>query len=185
MSRAESAPTEHADRKDRASMTSTAVALFAVLAILMVMARVQGPEVFSEGYRTSFSQLLRFLPILVVAMLVAGYTEVLLPQDLVERWLSDASGWRGIGIAWLGGILTPGGSIIGLPIVAALYEAGVGVSVLMTYATSFATLSILRVPLEVGFYGWRLTLIRVAVSLFLPLIAGGLTQLLLPVIRNT
>lgn len=165
-------------------MATTALAMFGVLAVLMVVARFQGSEVFTEGYRTSFEQLLRFLPILVVAMLVAGYTEVLLPEDIVERWLSDASGWRGIGLAWLGGILTPGGSIIGLPIVAALYQAGVGISVLMTYATSFATLSILRVPLEVGFYGWRLTLIRIAVSLVLPLIAGGLTQLFLGVFRS-
>ena len=59
-----------------------------------------------------------------------------------------------------------------------------GISVLMTYATSFATLSILRVPLEVGFYGWRLTLIRIAVSLVLPLLAGGLTRLLLPILRT-
>lgn len=166
-------------------MTSTALALFVVLAVLMVMSRWQGTDVFADGWRTSWQQLLRFLPILVVAMLVAGFTEVLLPKDVVERWLSDASGWRGIGIAWLGGIITPGGSIIGLPLVAVLYDAGVGISVLITYATSFATLSLLRVPLEVGFYGWRLTLIRIVVSLVLPLIAGGLTQLLLPIMRST
>ena len=90
MGRPETGPLDNATGKDRAGMTSTAIALFAVLAVLMVIARVQGPEVFSEGYRTSFTQLLRFLPILVVAMLVAGYTEVLLPEDIVERWLSEA-----------------------------------------------------------------------------------------------
>ena len=82
----------------------------------------------------------------------------------------------------MAGILTPGGSIIGLPLVATMYKAGVGVSVLVTYATSFVLLSVLRIPLEVGFYGWRLTGIRVAVSLFLPLVAGVTTQLLLPLL---
>ena len=165
-------------------MKTTAIALFLTLAALMSLALWQGTETFILGWRTSLQQLLRFLPILVIAMLIAGFTETLLPQNLVERWLSDSSGWRGIGLAWLAGVLTPGGSIIGLPIIATLYQAGVGVSVLMTYATSFATLSILRVPLEVGFYGWRLTGVRVVVSLILPIIAGALTQLMLPLIER-
>lgn len=165
-------------------MTATAIALFAVLAILMGVSLWRGPETFAMGWRTSIHQLLCFLPVLVIAMLVAGYTEVLLPKDVVQRWLSDSTGWRGIGLAWLGGILTPGGSIIGLPMVAVLYEVGVGISVLISYATSFATLSILRVPLEIGFYGWKLPLTRIVVSLVLPFIAGGLTQLLLPILRR-
>lgn len=122
--------------------------------------------------------------VLVIAMLFAGFTEILLPEGFVERWLSDSSDWRGLGLARLAGIITPDGSIIELPLIAVLYKSGVGISVLMTYATSLATLSIMRVPLEVGFYGWRLSGVRVAVSLVPPLIAGMLTQLLLPVLKR-
>jgi len=165
-------------------MKGTVVALILTLAVLMILALWRGTGTFVLGWRTSLQQLLHFLPVLVVAMLIAGFTEVLLPTNVVESWLSDSSGWRGIALAWLAGILTPGGSIIGLPLVAALYKAGVGISVLMTYATSFATLSILRVPIEVGFYGWRLTGLRLLVSLVLPIIAGMLTQLLLPLLER-
>ena len=45
---------------------------------------------------TSARQLLGFLPILVIAILLAGFTEVLLPHGFVEKWLSDTSGWHGI-----------------------------------------------------------------------------------------
>lgn len=165
-------------------MRGTALALGGLLVALMGIALWQGQETFALGWRTSLQQLLRFLPILVIAMLVAGFTDVLLPQAVVERWLTDSSGWRGIGIAWLAGVLTPGGSLIGLPLVATMFKAGVGISVLMTYITAVATLSLVRVPLEVGFYGWRLTALRVAVSLVLPVIAGLLTQLVWPLIQN-
>lgn len=161
-------------------MRVSALALLGVLGVLLLLAALQGPATVALGWRTSLQQLLRFLPILVIAMLVAGFTETLLPERLVETWLSDSAGWRGIAIAWLAGILTPGGSLIGLPLIAVLYKAGVGLAVLMTYATSFATLSLLRIPLEVGFYGWRITGIRVLVTLVLPFIAGGLTLLLAP-----
>ena len=165
-------------------MKGSAIFLMITLATLMGLALCQSTETFVLGWRTSLQQLVRFLPILAIAMLITGFTEILLPHHVIENWLSDSSGWRGIGLAWLAGVLTPGGGIIGLPLIAALYEAGVGISVLMTYATSFATLSILRIPLEVGFYGWRLTGLRVAVSLILPIIAGGLTQLMLPLLKS-
>ena len=165
-------------------MRLSALMLFVVLLILVGLALHQGVATFQQATRASAQQLIKFLPILVIAMLIAGFTETLLPDDLIETWLSDASGWRGITVAWLAGIITPGGSIIGLPLIAALYKSGVGLAVLMTYATSFATLSLLRVPLEVGFYGWRITGIRILVTLILPFIAGGLTLLLKPVLES-
>lgn len=161
-------------------MRDTAIVLILTLVVLMGLALRQGTDTFLLGLRTSLHQLLRFLPVLVVAVLIAGFAETLLPDQVVERWLSDASGWRGLLLAWLAGILTPAGSLIGLPLIAVLYQAGAGVSVLVTYATSFATLSLLRVPLEVAFYGWRLTGIRLLASLALPLVAGVVTQLLSP-----
>jgi len=163
-------------------MKGTVITLLATLLILMALALWRGRETFSLGVQISLEQLLHFLPALVVAALITGFVEVLLPREVVETWLSDASGWRGIALAWLAGVLTPGGSLVGLLLIAALYRAGVGISVLMTYATSFATLSLLRVPIEVGFYGWRLTGLRLLVSLILPIIAGGLTQVLLPLL---
>ena len=166
-------------------MRITAIALFATLLILIVLAYLQGTSTANQAWRASFTQLLKFLPILVIAMLIAGFTETLIPDGLVENWLSDSAGWKGITIAWLAGIITPGGSIIGLPLIAALYKAGVGLAVLMTYATSFATLSLMRVPLEVGFYGWRITGIRILVTLILPFIAGGLTLMLVPLLERS
>jgi hypothetical protein len=144
-------------------MKATALAMLGVLLALMAAALWRGGETFWTGLTTSGRQLVGFLPVLVIAMLLAGFTEALLPKRAVETWLSDAAGWRGIALAWLAGVLTPGGSIVGLPLIAGLHRAGVGVAVL------------LRLPLETGFYGWRLTALRFCVSLVLPFIAGGLT----------
>jgi len=161
-------------------MRETVVAFLVTLLVLMGLTLRRGPATFVLGLKTSGRELLHFLPALVLAMLITGFVEVLLPKGWVERWLSDAAGWRGLVVAWLAGVLTPGGSMVGLPLIAVLYRAGMGLSVLITYATSFATLSLLKVPLEVSFYGWRLTTLRLLVSLGLPFIAGGLTQLVLP-----
>jgi uncharacterized membrane protein YraQ (UPF0718 family) len=132
--------------------------------------------VFLQGLRAAGLGFVRLVPMLVVAFLLTGFTEALLPAGFVERWLSGAAGARGILVAWVAGALTPAGGLVGMPLAAGLMQAGAGVGVLVTYLTSMAVLPVLRLPMEVGFYGVRLALLRVAASLLLPPVAGLLAQ---------
>jgi uncharacterized membrane protein YraQ (UPF0718 family) len=166
-------------------MKLTAISMAVLLLLVIGLSLLKGVDTFKLGLSTAGSLLLRFFPVIVVAILLAGFAEALIPKEVVEAWLSDASGWRGIGIAWVAGILTPGGSIVGLPFVAALYSAGAGISVLITYLTSLALLSVMRIPLEVGFIGGRLTALRIAAVLVLPPIAGMIARFIAPLfLRN-
>jgi len=67
-----------------------------------------------------------------------------------------------------------------MPLIVALFQAGVGVGILVTYMTSLALMSLVRLPLELTFYCWRLTALRVTVSIFLPPVAGFLAQVVAP-----
>lgn len=132
----------------------------------------KGEGALEQALSSAGTNGVKLVPIILLAVFMMGALEVLLPKDLVHRWLSDAAGFRGIAIAWLAGILTPGGSLLGMPIVAGLYKAGVSASVLVTYLVSMATLSVIRLPIEIGLIGPRLTMLRVASCLILPPIAG-------------
>jgi uncharacterized membrane protein YraQ (UPF0718 family) len=142
-----------------------------------------GLTLLSEGLRAAGQAALQLVPLLAVVFLLAGFAEVLLPRATVAAWLSDAAGMRGLLIAWVAGALTPGGGPVGLPLAAALMRSGAGVGVLVTYVTSMSLLSFVRVPLELGTYGSRLTLLRIASSLVLPLIAGMTAQVFSAFVR--
>lgn len=157
-------------------MKFTILFLSVLLIAMIFYAWQQGPDTFALAWANSGNQLLSFAPVLVIAVLLAGFTQTLIPQDFVQNWLSDSSGWRGIILAWIAGIFTPIAGVLAMPLVAVLYQAGASLAVIMTYLTSLATLSLMKVPIEVGFYGWKLTMLRFAVSLILPLIAGALTH---------
>lgn len=153
----------------------------ALLALgMMAIAGYQGGDVLREGLQVSFKRLAVFLPVLVAAFIIMGFIDVLVPKGFIEATLSDASGFKGIAIAWVAGALTPAGSLVGMPLVAGLYQAGAGVGVLVTYLTSLSVLSLIRVPLEVGFYGPRLMVVRILASLILPPVAGVVAQALAP-----
>lgn len=158
------------------------ISMAAMLAVLVAIVAWRGQ--LGEAARASGSQLGQFGPMLVLALLLVGCSEVMLSRELVERWLSDAAGLRGIAIAWVAGIITPGGGPIGLPIVAGLHRVGVAPAVLVTYLVSISTLSLIRIPMEVGLIGGRLAMLRVAACLLLPPLAGLLTRWLAPLLPS-
>lgn len=133
-----------------------------------------------DGLRRGGTESLVLLPLLLAVFVLSGLVQVLLPRELVASWLSADAGWRGYGIAWVAGVLTPGGGPIGLPLAAALLRAGASVGVVVTYVTSLSLLSFVRVPLELGLYGGRVTLLRLLASIALPPLAGVVAQTLAP-----
>jgi len=164
-------------------MKSALIVMLLLAAGLAAYAFTRHDGSLVTGLRSGGKQFLIFLPVIFAACVIMGLTQTLLPQRLVETWLSDASGFRGIGVAWIAGALTPGGSLVGMPLVAGLFKAGVGASVLVTYLSSLALLSLVRVPLEISLIGGRLTAIRVVATLLLPPVAGLLTRLIVGVIK--
>jgi uncharacterized membrane protein YraQ (UPF0718 family) len=130
-----------------------------------------------EGARAGFGLLLTFLPKLLLAFMLAGIAQVLLPRELIAGWLSDASGVRGVLIASVAGAFTPGGPFTQFPVVAAVYKMGAGVGPIAAYLTAWSVLGAHRVILwELPFLGPRLTFARVLVSLPLPILAGLATR---------
>lgn len=139
-----------------------------------------GWPLVSEALKQGGRESVTLLPLLVVVLLLTGFVQVLLPRELVANWLSDEAGWRGIGVAWVAGALTPGGGPIGMPLAAALVRSGAGLGVVVTYLTSLSMLSFIRLPMEIALYGGRLTGLRLLASLVLPPVAGLLAKVLAP-----
>jgi uncharacterized membrane protein YraQ (UPF0718 family) len=139
-----------------------------------------GWPLVSEGLTRGGRESVTLLPLLVVVLLLTGFVQVLLPRELMANWLSDEAGWRGIGVAWVAGALTPGGGPIGMPLAAALVRSGAGLGVVITYLTSLSLLSFIRLPMEIALYGGRLTTLRVLTALVLPPVAGLVAQVLGP-----
>jgi uncharacterized membrane protein YraQ (UPF0718 family) len=148
-----------------------ALAFLSILGLAFFQGRLE------TGFKASARSLITLGPMFLLALLVMGFTEVLLPQGWVERWLTDAAGARGLVIGWLAGFLTPGGSVIGMPLATGLLIAGASPAVVVTYLTSLATLNLLRLPMEVGIYGLRVMAIRLLGCLLVPFVAGGIARL--------
>lgn len=143
-----------------------------VAGVLFWLAYAKGGRAHLEGLRSAAQMTASVLPLLLFAFVVAGLIQVLLPKDLLSRWVGAESGMRGILIGTLAGALTPGGPYVSFPIVASLLKAGAGMGTMVAFLTSWSLWAVARMPMEFGIIGWKFTLIRMASTFFFPPIAG-------------
>jgi len=127
-----------------------------------------------QGWKTFKNNFL----ILAIAFLIVGFVEVLSPQNLIEQYLGPNSGWEGLLLAEVIGMLLPGGPYAVFPIVGVIYAGGAGLGPMVTLISSYSLLAFLTITFELPFMGWRFTVIRWGIALFVPLLAGAIAMLL-------
>jgi len=159
-------------------MTVATLSLTILAAILLVYAWRRNDGSDRRGIVLGWQTLRRTLPLLLVAFAIVGYVNVLSPQNLVQAWLGPDSGWSGLLLAEGLGMLLPGGPYVVFPLIAVLYRAGAGIGPTVTLVTSWAALALISVSFDLPFMGWRFTAVRWGLGLTVPLLAGGMVQLI-------
>ncbi len=147
--------------------------IMGVLAIaLIVITYTRGGGEHILGLKSAGNMLIQILPLLVCSFIVASMVQVLIPAEMISKWIGAESGFKGILIGTLMGCLTPGGPYISFPIAAGLLRTGAGIGTLVAYVTAWSLLAVPGLPLQIGIMGWKFTLIRLACTFFFPPIAG-------------
>ena len=153
------------------------IIMAALAAILLVIGYCKGQGQHVTGLKSTLNVTVEILPLLIFAFIVAGMVQVLLPQELISKWIGAESGIRGILIGTVAGALAPGGPYVSLPIAAGLLRSGAGVGTMVAFLTGWSLWAVSRLPMEVGILGWKFTLIRLASTFFFPPIAGLIAHL--------
>lgn len=168
MSEEDGKPSER--RGDRTS-------LLLVAAIALVSGALcyglKGQAVFFATFAADARLMLDLLPRMAAALVLAGALFVLLPRDRVAQWLGARSGLRGLMLATVAGILTPGGPMTAFPMAAVMIGAGADIGAGVTYVTAWMFLGATRMLVwEIPFMGADFAVLRYGVSLALPILAG-------------
>jgi len=156
----------------RIKMNPTTLVLIGVALILLIIALVQGDNLAIKGFKLAGKTLWDNLILLLVGFVIAGLMQVLLPIDLISKWLGDQAGAKGIWIGCLVGGLIPGSPYTTLPIVASLHNAGAGLGSIVGFITAWSLWSVSRLPVEIALINPRIALIRYAITFVVPPLAG-------------
>jgi uncharacterized membrane protein YraQ (UPF0718 family) len=157
-------------------MDTTTLVLAIVAAMLLAIAFWRGRDLPLAGLMAAGRTLWRNLPILLLGFAIAGLAQVLIPKDLITRWLGTEAGVKGVLIGCVAGGLVPGSPYAIFPLVAALYQAGAGLSAVVGFVSAWALWSVSRLPLEMALIDPKPALIRYAITFVVPPIAGLLAE---------
>jgi uncharacterized membrane protein YraQ (UPF0718 family) len=159
-------------------MTQATLILVLIALVLSLVAWRQGPGKLKLGAQVGWSTLKRTLPVLVLAFIIVGFVSVLKPQTFVRTWIGPDSGLQGVLIGTLAGMLLPGGPYVVFPLIGTLFQSGAGLGPTLAMITSWATIALLTVSFELPFMGWRFSLVRLGLGIFVPLAVGFIGTLL-------
>ncbi len=119
--------------------------------------------------------LLGAAPDLLIGIGLAGMLQVLLPPDMVGRWMGDEAGLLGLSVGMAAGALTPGGPYVMFPIAAALMSSGAGIGPMAGFVTARNVVTINRFLVwEVPFLGAPFAFARLLACVVMPPIAAVL-----------
>ncbi len=134
---------------------------------------VIGGEAVGDALANDVDVLLTLLPRVGVAISVAALLWVMLPRDKVSHFIGRDSGLRGLIIATIAGTITPGGPSSAYALLAMLGAAGADRGAMIAYIAAWATLGLQRMLVwDLPFMGGEYALVRFAVCVPLPIVAG-------------
>lgn len=121
----------------------------------------------------------KLLPTLLSMLALISIVLFLIPQETLARYMGEGSGITGwITAAILGSVaLIPG--FIAYPLCGILVKSGVAYSVIAVFITTLMMTGFLTLPLEIKFFGWKISVIRNLISLVAALLIGLIMGLFL------
>jgi len=118
------------------------------------------------------------LPKVLAGCLIGAFVTLLLPREVVTRWVGAESGLSGLLIATFAGLILPGGPLAIYPIGAAFLAAGADVGAVIALLSSWTLIGFNRLLVwEMPFMGSDFVLWRVVGALPFPIILGVLGRI--------
>jgi uncharacterized membrane protein YraQ (UPF0718 family) len=159
-------------------MNTPAFILAGIAVILLIYALIRGENLALAGIKLAGATVWNNLILLILGFLIAGLMQVLLPKDLIAKWLGDAAGIKGVLIGCVTGGLIPGSPYVVFPIVGGFYQSGASLGAIVGYLTAWALWSVTRLPVEMALINPKVALLRYGITFIVPPAAGLLAHTL-------
>jgi uncharacterized membrane protein YraQ (UPF0718 family) len=166
-------------RKRKPFDWSTAVMAAIVAGAAALVYVRDGSARFLDILGSDLGLLVEMLPKVLAGCFIGAFVALLLPREMVARWVGKESGLLGLAIATLVGAVLPGGPVTIFPVATAFLAVGADVGAAVAFITSWTLLGYTRALVwELPFFGPDFVLWRIIASLPLPIVAGLLARLI-------
>lgn len=114
-------------------------------------------------------EMILFLPLMFILI---GLADVWIDKEKVKAHIGETSGIKGMAIVVLLSMTQAGPLYGAFPVAYLLWKKGASVRNIFIYLGAFSTLKIPMLTFEIGFLGWKFSLLRTLLTLPLILVIG-------------
>ena len=157
---------------------TTALVMAGIWALAAVLVwRLKGPAAVAHAWAQSEELILGILPSMAAGMLMAGALRQLIAPGSLARHMGAESGARGLALASVVGLATPGGPMAAFPMVLVLTGAGADIGAVIAFIVSWGLNGFNRILVwEVPLLGPDFALLRFLAGLPMGFIAGWIAR---------
>ena len=157
---------------------STALVTLCVVIAAVVIYFRDGQARFVAVFLNDAGIFLDILPKMAAGCMIGVFSTMLIPREVVARWVGAESGLMGLLIATAAGVIMPGGPVTIYPVAGAFLAVGADVGAALAFVTSWTLLGYARALVwELPFFGPDFVLWRMAVAPLFPLFVGFVGRL--------
>ncbi len=157
-------------------MTNALIILSIMAVILLFFAHRQGK--IKEGLTEARNMFINVLPLLILAFIIVGFIDLLLPEQALKEWMGEGSGWRGLVVGPAIGALIQGGPFAFFPLFDAVFRDNVAIGTAVAMITAWGMINVGHIPYELSFLGPRFVALKYGLYLALPTLSGLLAYFL-------
>jgi uncharacterized membrane protein YraQ (UPF0718 family) len=172
-----SEPSPPRRRRRAFDWTTATIAFFALAAAATVYWR-NGLGHFLSILGSDLTLFGEMLPKVLAGCLIGAFVTLLLPRELVARWVGHESGFTGLAVAAFFGFILPGGPITIFPVAGAFLAMGADAGAVVAFIVSWTLIGYTRALVwELPFFGAEFVIWRIVEALPLPILAGILARI--------
>ena len=121
-----------------------------------------GKTIYKDNFIQFLKEMIVFLPFMFILI---GLADVWISKEKVEKHIGENSGIKGTIYVILLSMVQAGPLYGAFPVTYLLFKKGASVRNIFIYIGAFSTLKIPMLMFEIGFLGWKFSLIRTIVTL--------------------
>jgi uncharacterized membrane protein YraQ (UPF0718 family) len=153
--------------------------LLTITLAMLVVSLLNDRDKTILGIKKGLGMFLNIFPTIFNVLLLVSIFLFLIPNEIIIKWLGKDSGILGIGIAAVLGSVALIPAFISYPLAAVLLKSGVSYQVTAIFITTLMMVGILTLPIEVKYFGLRVSILRNFLSFVGAIIVGLIIGLLI------
>jgi uncharacterized membrane protein YraQ (UPF0718 family) len=130
-------------------------------------------SIIFQNFWMFFKEMVLFLPFMFI---IIGLIDVWFPKEAVEKHIDKDSGIKGMLLVIVLAMFQAGPLYGAFPVAHLLWKKGSSIRNIFIYLGAFSTLKLPMLSFEVGFLGWRFSLLRTLFTLPLFIIIGYIME---------